>query len=152
MIQQVGTQSEAKSLFDRCSALRRRLLQVRGFSNYFQVDPHSNTDLESTLELTDPVSHLWDIFSTGVPLCYLFNQLPQEAGFGRIVDHRFDWESAQNDDERVRVRAIAHFSMMIRGYKIQQQIRGIQLFTMTDLWDRSSTKGFSKVCLLLLKI
>ncbi|KAH9484962.1 Rho guanine nucleotide exchange factor scd1 [Psilocybe cubensis] len=131
--------SQSTSLYQQCSALRTRLLRIRGFAQYF-----NNTSSDSR-QSTDPVTQLWDLFSTGTPLCYIFDQLPEEAGFKKLNNSTFDQEKFEANPDRAKKHAIALFAMQIRADKVMQEIPGCELFTVTDLWDRNSTDGLVKV-------
>ena len=111
-------------------------MRVQGFPPYFAL---SSSDASSARRSTDPVTQLWDCFALGVPLCYLLNLLPPPIQAVAVDTDTFD---ATND--KIRKRAIAQFAMGVR------QIDGCPTFTVTDLWDRSSTDGFVKVCYPLL--
>ncbi|KAJ6609885.1 hypothetical protein B0H10DRAFT_1812724 [Mycena sp. CBHHK59/15] len=131
--------SQSVSLYQRCSALRARLMQIRGFVFYFSLaSPDSR-------QSTDPVTQLWDLFSLGVPLCYIFDQLPEEGGFNKINHSEFNQEQYDANPDRAKKHAIALFAMQIRNDKVAQNIPGCELFTVTDLWDRNSTDGLVKV-------
>ena len=131
--------SQSTSLYQQCSALRSRLMRIRGFSPYFSLSS-SSSSLHSRRS-TDPVTQLWDLFSTGTPLCYIFDQLP---GFNKINNSSFDPEQFETYPDRVKKRAIALFAMQIRDEKVAKAIR-CEPFTVTDLWDRNSTDGLVKV-------
>ncbi|KAJ7703230.1 hypothetical protein B0H17DRAFT_1042374 [Mycena rosella] len=130
--------SQSVSLYQRCSALRARLMQIRGFLFYFSLASPDNR------QSTDPVTQLWDLFSLGVPLCYIFDQLPEDGGFNKIKHSEFKQDYDANPD-RAKKHAIALFAMQIRTDKVTQNIPGCELFTVTDLWDRNSTDGLVKV-------
>ncbi|KAF9050182.1 hypothetical protein BJ165DRAFT_1609153 [Panaeolus papilionaceus] len=132
--------SQSTSLYQQCSSLRARLLRIRGFSHYFSIA--SSADSRQS---TDPVTQLWDLFSTGTPLCYIFDQLPTEAGFNKINNSSFNQEQYEQNPDRAKKHAIALFAMQIRTEKVSQNIPGCELFTVTDLWDRNSTDGLVKV-------
>ncbi|KAJ7462255.1 hypothetical protein B0H11DRAFT_2054796 [Mycena galericulata] len=131
--------SQSVSLYQRCSALRARLMQIRGFPFYFSLaSPDSR-------QSTDPVTQLWDLFSLGIPLCYIFDQLPQEQGFNKINHSEFDQKQYDANPDRAKKHAIALFAMQIRTDKVKNSIPNCELFTVTDLWDRNSTDGLVKV-------
>lgn len=123
--------SQSTSLYQQCSALRTRLMRVHDFSDFFNLSP--DPESSSSRRSTDPVTQLWDCFALGVPLCYLFNQL------NNVTPLSVDTASFDPTNEKTRKRAIAQFAMGCR------QIEGCGTFTVTDLWDRSSTDGFVKV-------
>ncbi|KAJ7188306.1 hypothetical protein C8R46DRAFT_1054318 [Mycena filopes] len=131
--------SQSVSLYQRCSALRARLMQIRGFPYYFSLASPDNR------QSTDPVTQLWDLFSLGIPLCYIFDQLPEEGGFNKINHSEFTQEQYDANPDRAKKHAIALFAMQIRTDKVTQNIPGCELFTVTDLWDRNSTDGLVKV-------
>ncbi|KAF7315408.1 hypothetical protein MIND_00055500 [Mycena indigotica] len=127
------------SLYQRCSALRARLMQVRGFGYYFSLASPDNR------QSTDPVTQLWDLFSLGIPLCYIFDQLPEDGGFNKINHSDFNQEQYEANPDRAQKHAIALFAMQIRSDKVASNIPGCELFTVTDLWNRDSTDGLVKV-------
>ncbi|KAJ7096355.1 hypothetical protein C8R44DRAFT_843754 [Mycena epipterygia] len=131
--------SQSVSLYQRCSALRARLMQIRGFLFYFSLASPDNR------QSTDPVTQLWDLFSLGVPLCFIFDQLPEEGGFNKINHSEFNQDQYDANPDRAKKHAIALFAMQIRTDKVTQNIPGCELFTVTDLWDRNSTDGLVKV-------
>ncbi|KAJ7072355.1 hypothetical protein C8F01DRAFT_242548 [Mycena amicta] len=131
--------SQSVSLYQRCSALRGRLMQVRGFGYYFSLASPDNR------QSTDPVTQLWDLFSLGIPLCYLFDQLPEDGGFNKINHSDFNQDQYEANPDRAQKHAIALFAMQIRSDKVTMNISGCELFTVTDLWNRDSTDGLVKV-------
>ena len=133
--------SQSTSLYQQCSSLRSHLMRIRGFSDYFNLLSSS----EDARQSTDPVTQLWDLFSFGIPLCYIFDQLPVEQGFTRINNSQFNEDEYEANPDKPKKRAIALFSMQIRTDKVMQCIPGCEPFTVTDLWDRNSTDGLVKV-------
>jgi cell division control protein 24 len=118
------------SLYQRCAALRAALLRVRDFPPYFSIGAQA----ESSRKSTDPVSQLWDCFATGIPLCYLFNLLPNIE-----KEIECDTDPAKFDNaERTKKHAVAKF--IIATHKMSPV--GL---TVTDFVDRNSTDGFVKV-------
>lgn len=132
--------SQSTSLYQQCSALRNRLMRIRGFAYYFTL-----ASLEDSRQSTDPVTQLWDLFSFGVPLCYIFDQLPPEEGFAKINNSQFNQDEYDANPDRLKKRAIALFAMQVRTDKVTQSITGCEPFTVTDIWDRNSTDGLVKV-------
>ncbi|KAG6889224.1 hypothetical protein C0992_005968 [Termitomyces sp. T32_za158] len=130
----------ASSLYQQCSALRARLMRIRGFAYYFSL-AHTAGSRQST----DPVSQLWDLFSFGIPLCYIFDCLPPDQGFSKINNSTFSQDEYDANPDKPKKRAIALFAMRIRTAKVTQAIPGCEEFTVTDLWDRNSTDGLVKV-------
>lgn len=126
--------SQSTSLYQQCSSLRARLLRIRDFPRYFALSAPPDSSRRST----DPVTQLWDCFSLGVSLCYLFNLLPPPI---QPINIDTDPDSVDVNNERAKKRAIALFAMQIR------QLAKCEQFTVTDLWERHSTDGFVKVCL-----
>lgn len=124
--------SQSTSLYQQCSSLRTRLLRIRGFPRYFALSAPPDSSRRST----DPVTTLWDCFSLGVSLCYLFNLLPPPI---QPISIETDPELVDVHNERNKKRAIALFAMQIR------QLSKCEQFTVTDLWERHSTDGFVKV-------
>jgi len=114
-------------------------MQIGGFSYYFSLASPDNR------QSTDPVTQLWDLFSLGIPLCYIFDQLPDDQGFNKINHSEFNQEQYDTNPDRAKKHAIALFAMQIRTDKVTQNIPGCELFTVTDLWDRNSTDGLVKV-------
>ena len=131
--------SQSTSLYQQCSALRSRLMLIRGFPHYFNLATPPDSR-----QSTDPVTQLWDLFALGIPLCYIFDLLPAEAGVNKINNSSFTADYDANPD-RAQKRAIALFAMQIRTDEVTQKIPGCELFTVTDLWDRKLTDGLVKV-------
>nr|QNB56520.1 rho guanine nucleotide exchange factor scd1 [Hypsizygus marmoreus] len=132
--------SQSTSLYQQCSALRSRLMRIRGFSYYFSL---ASTD--DSRQSTDPVTQLWDLFSLGIPLCYIFDTLSQDQGFTKINNSQFNQDEYDANPDKPRKRAIALFAMQIRTDRVTHSIPGVEPFTVTDLWDRNSTDGLVKV-------
>ncbi|THV05107.1 hypothetical protein K435DRAFT_850307 [Dendrothele bispora CBS 962.96] len=132
-------QAAITSLYQECSRLRSRLMHIRGFSKYFQLV--SNDSRQST----DPVTQLWDLFSYGIPLCYIFDQLPEHEGFNKINNSEFNKDQYESNPDRAKKHGIALFAMQVRSEKVAQNIPECESFTVTDLWDRGSTDGLVKV-------
>jgi cell division control protein 24 len=132
-------QAATTSLYQECSRLRARLLTIHGFRQYFDL-----LDADAT-QSTDPVTQLWDLFSFGTPLCYLFDLLPEDQGFSRINHSDFNPEQYEANPDRAKKHAIALFAMQIRSDKVQKVIPNCEPFTITDLSSRSSNDGLVKV-------
>jgi cell division control protein 24 len=130
--------SQSTSLYQQCSSLKSRLMRIRGFPQYFSL-----ASPEDSRQSTDPVTQLWDLFSLGTPLCYIFDQL--DAGFDKIDNSEFNESNYAANPDRAKKHAIALFAMKIRKEEVMQSIPGCEPFTVTDLWDRNSTDGFVKV-------
>lgn len=132
--------SQFTSLYQQCSSLKSRLMRMHGFLPYFSLaSPHDSR------QSTDPVTQLWDLFSLGTPLCYIFDLLPAEVGFDKINNSEFNQEQYEVNPDRAKKHAIALFAIKIRKEEVMQSIPGCEPFTVTDLWDRNSTDGFVKV-------
>ncbi|KAI1796472.1 hypothetical protein LXA43DRAFT_1157771 [Ganoderma leucocontextum] len=125
--------SQSTSLYQQCSSLRTRLMHLQHFSVWFSVAAQPDSARRST----DPVTQLWDVFALGLPLCYLFNLLPQSASAPIAVE--IDVHSFDPTNERTKKHAIALFAMNVK------QVPGCEGFTVRDLWDRNSTDGFVRV-------
>jgi cell division control protein 24 len=132
--------SQSTSLYQQCSQLRIRLLRIKGFDYYFSLASEATDSRRST----DPVTHVWDLFTLGISLCYIADLLPANQGFTKINNSSFDSEQYEANPDRAKKRAIAHFAMEIKR-KIANAIPGCETFTVTDLWDRNSTDGLVKV-------
>ena len=132
--------SQSTSLYQQCSSLKSRLMLIRGFPPYFSL-----ASPEDSRQSTDPVTQLWDLFSLGTPLCYIFDQLPLHPGIDKIDNSEFNQGQYVANPDRAKKHAIALFAMKIRKEEVMQSIPGCEPFTVTDLWDRNSTDGFVKV-------
>ncbi|KAG6917233.1 hypothetical protein DXG01_003347 [Tephrocybe rancida] len=132
--------SQSTSLYQQCSSLRTRLMRIRGFSYYFTLAASADSR-----QSTDPVTQLWDLFSFGIPLCYIFDRLPPDQGFTKINNSEFNQDEYEANPDKPKKRAIALFAMQIRTDKVTQAIEGCEEFTVTDLWARNSTDGLVKV-------
>jgi cell division control protein 24 len=107
-------------------------MRIHNFTNFFALASPPDSSRQST----DPVTQLWDCFTLGISLCYIFNLLPPP-----VVPIKIDTNPSAFDfsDLRAKKRAIALFAMQIR------QVSQCEPFTVTDLWDRNSTDGLVKV-------
>ncbi|KAJ7827589.1 Dbl homology domain-containing protein, partial [Mycena leptocephala] len=135
--------SHSMSFLQQCSALRDRLMQIRGFPHYFSLANPDNPAVDD--QSMDPITQLWDLFSLGIPLYYIFDLLPEEDGFTKINHSQFNQEQYTANPDRAKKRAIALFAMQLRTKKFEQKIPACETFTVTDLWGRNSTDGFLKV-------
>ncbi|KAG9316496.1 hypothetical protein JVU11DRAFT_2538 [Chiua virens] len=125
--------SASTSLYQQCSSLRARLMRIPNFSHFFILSS-PNGDLRQS---TDPVTQLWDCFTLGIPLCFLFNLLPLPTlPIGEIST---DPATFDVTNEKEKKRAIAKFAMRL------SEIDNCERFTVSDLWDRHSTDGLVKV-------
>ena len=106
-------------------------MRVVDFAQYFTLA--SSADSRQS---TDPVTQLWDLFTLGIPLCYLYNLLPPP-----LEKITLDTSVVSFDvfDDRTKKRAIMNFAMQMRNHPLCES------FTVTDLWDRNSTDGLVKV-------
>lgn len=126
------------SLYQECVQLRTKLMRIRGFGKYFALV--SGPDSRQS---TDPVTQLWDLFSHGIPLCYIFDQLELET---KINNSDFNPDTFEANPDRAKKHAIAMFAMQVRSsLSSSPNYPGCETFTVTDLWDRSSTDGLVKV-------
>ncbi|KAL0060536.1 Guanine nucleotide exchange factor for Cdc42p [Marasmius tenuissimus] len=126
------------ALYQECYHLRARLIRLRGFNHYFSLATAFTGD-----QSTDPVTQLWDLFSYGVPLCYIFDLLPEEMGFRKINNSALEQQVYEANPDRPRKRAIALFVMKLK--KVADRIPGVEQFMVTELWDRYSKDGLVKV-------
>lgn len=125
--------SASTSLYQQCSSLRARLMRIPNFSHFFILSS-PNGDLRQS---TDPVTQLWDCFTLGIPLCFLFNLLPPPTRpIGEIITDPAIFDVS---NEKEKKRAIAKFAMRL------SEIDNCERFTVSDLWDRHSTDGLVKV-------
>ncbi|KAG2361355.1 hypothetical protein BDR07DRAFT_1287433 [Suillus spraguei] len=124
--------SQSTSLYQQCSALRTRLMRIPGFSNFFILSSQSGSLRQST----DPVTQLWDCFSLGISLCFLYELLPGRTSPPTV---KTDPSVFDVSNERAKKHAIAVFVMNIKNLDNCEQ------FTVTDLWERHSTDGLVKV-------
>jgi cell division control protein 24 len=106
-------------------------MRIRDFPPFFALASHPDSR-----QSTDPVTQLWDLFSLGIPLCFIFNLL---ESVNKITTIDTNPEEFDTSNERAKKHAIALFAMQIR------QVDGCEPFTVTDLWDRNSTDGLVKV-------
>jgi cell division control protein 24 len=125
--------SQSTSLYQQCSALRSRLLRIHGFPQFFALSSPTGS-FRSSAEVVNTV---WDCFALGTPLCYLFNLLLPPI---TPIDIDTDPLSVDIDNERAKKRAIALFAIQVK------QLNHGEQFTVTDLWDRTNSDGFVKVC------
>lgn len=128
--------AQSTSLYQQCTQLRARLMRIYDFSPYFAINAPSETRTS-----TDPVTQLWDCFALGVPLCFLYNLLPNVSPISSIDTNP---EAIDPADEKSIKKAIVHFAMAIANstdlFDQSEQFRATQLL------DRKSTEGFVKVC------
>ncbi|KAF5351656.1 hypothetical protein D9756_007738 [Leucocoprinus leucothites] len=132
--------NQSTSLYQQCSALRARLLRIHGFAHYFQL-----AATPDSRQSTDPVTQLWDLFSIGISLCYIFDQLPADPGFPKINHSEYNPDTYDANPDREKKHAIALFAMQVRSSQVTQVIPECEPFTVRDIWDRDSTDGLVKV-------
>lgn len=138
--------NQSTSLYQQCSSLRARLLRIHGFAHYFSLAATPNSR-----QSTDPVTQLWDLFSIGISLCYIFDQLPAEAGFPKINHSEYNPDTYDINPDREKKHAIALFAIQVRSPQVTHAIPECEPFTVTDIWNRESTDGLVKVsCVILL--
>ncbi|KAF7782160.1 hypothetical protein Agabi119p4_1536 [Agaricus bisporus var. burnettii] len=132
--------NQSTSLYQQCSSLRARLLRIHGFAHYFSLAATPNSR-----QSTDPVTQLWDLFSIGISLCYIFDQLPPEAGFPKINHSEYNPDTYDINPDREKKHAIALFAIQVRSPQVTHAIPECEPFTVTDIWNRESTDGLVKV-------
>jgi len=123
--------SQSTSLYQQCSSLRSRLLRIRDFAPFFAL-----ASTADSRQSTDPVTQLWDLFSLGIPLCFIFNLL---ESINKITTIDTNPDEFDPSDERAKKRAIALFAIQ------SKQLSQCEPIIVTDLWDRNSTDGLVKV-------
>jgi cell division control protein 24 len=131
--------NQSTSLYQQCSALRARLSRIHGFAPYFVLAASPNAR-----QSTDPVTQLWDLFSIGISLCYIFDQLPADAGFPKINHSEYNQEVYEQNPDREKKHAIALFAMQVRSAQVTATIPECEPFVVRDIWDRDSTDGLVK--------
>ncbi|KAF5393196.1 hypothetical protein D9757_000538 [Collybiopsis confluens] len=132
-------QAATTSLYQECSRLRSRLMRIRGFDYYFKL-----ASSDDSRQSTDPVTQLWDLFAFGIPLCYIFDLLPEEEGFKKLNNSEFNEKFEQNPD-RAKKHSILMFAMQLTSEAVTKHIPDCEPFTVTELWVRSSNDGLVKV-------
>ncbi|KAF7318746.1 Rho guanine nucleotide exchange factor scd1 [Mycena chlorophos] len=130
---QNGTSVDDPALRAKCTRLRAVLPKIRGFNRYLALVSNANPTIE-----------LWDLFSLGVPLCYLFDLVAEGRGLTKIDQSEYDAEMLAESPERAKKHAIALFAMQIRSDAVARDIPGCEPFTVNELWDRDSTQGLNK--------
>ena len=131
-------QAATTSLYQDSSRLKIKLLSIRGFQYY--VDIVAAHEWKALSQPVDPVTQLWDLFSYGVPLCYIFNQL---QGYEKSIYSEFH---PRKFNERERKHAIALFVMQLYSNATVCTIPYCEPFTVVELWERSSSNGIVRVC------
>jgi cell division control protein 24 len=129
------TASGSNSLYQQCSQLRARLLQI--------PDYHLFLERTASDQNSDPVNHLWDTFALGIPLCYLYNLLPPPSVPIGIESHP---ARAELDPSNVKAAKIAviKFIMAVQFMQQRGEWEATDLFQVTELTDRNMN-GFVKV-------
>jgi cell division control protein 24 len=134
-----------------CLTLRGRLSRIIGFNSHFALPLLAartpNTDLNDLI-----VTETRELFSLGIPLCYIFDLLPADEGFGRINMSQFSAEEYAANPDKEKRRAINLFITHVSSEKVRRNIPGCVPFSITDvwdtdIWDASSIDGLIKVCL-----
>ncbi|KAJ7789238.1 hypothetical protein B0H14DRAFT_2627445 [Mycena olivaceomarginata] len=126
------------SFLQRCSALRDHLMQISGFLRSFSL---ANPDHGQSI---DPIRviQLWDLFSLGIPLFYIFDLLSEEDDFSKINYSEFNQDV---NPDRAKTRTIALFAIQLRTDYFKQKFPDSEPFTVTDLWNCNLTGGFLKL-------
>jgi cell division control protein 24 len=116
-------------------------MQICGFLRSFSL---ANPDHGQSI---DPIRviQLWDLFSLGIPLFYIFDLLSEEDDLSKINYSEFNQDV---NPDCAKTRAIALFAIQLRTDYFKQKFPDSEPFTVTDLWDCNSTVGFLKVCVL----
>ncbi|KAH6912989.1 Dbl homology domain-containing protein [Coprinopsis sp. MPI-PUGE-AT-0042] len=131
--------SRSTHLEQLCLSLRARLLNVKGFQKYFDMVQKTG----DTKGSTDAVTELWDVFSLGISLCYIFDLLPDP--FPKINNSQFDQDRYEANPDREKRRAIALLARQLGTTDAMTRIPGLKRIDTEDLWDRTSTTGLTKI-------
>lgn len=120
-------------------------MRIEGFPPFLALSPPN-----SSRQSTDALTHLWDCFALGTPLCYLFNLLPPPAV---PIDINTDPDVIDLDPNNIKSkkRAIILFIMAVQRMQQQGQWEERELFQVTELTDRNMS-GFVKVLQLVLSL
>ncbi|KAE9402996.1 hypothetical protein BT96DRAFT_990639 [Gymnopus androsaceus JB14] len=130
-------QPPVPSLYQECSRLKSRLIRIRGFDYYFELaSRHFGQPM-------DPVTQLWDVFSLGISLCFIFDLLAEDKGLTKLDNSKFISKYEPNPD-RAKMLGIIMFAMKLTSETIAHFIPDCEPFAVTDLLDRSSSDGFVK--------
>ncbi|KAJ7576964.1 hypothetical protein C8J56DRAFT_376627 [Mycena floridula] len=121
--------SQSSPLYYLCSSLQSRLLAIHGFRPFFERAGTSEA-------ASHPVTQLWDIFSLGAPLCFLFNCLSDTGNFPRI---ELPSQHDHDDHGYLAKFAISRFVVLMK-----ESFREFESFTFDELLDRTTTDGLSK--------
>ncbi|KAH9474554.1 Rho guanine nucleotide exchange factor scd1 [Psilocybe cubensis] len=119
------------------NTLIQRLHKLNGFTDHF---PNL-----SLFPPTDFTTHLWDILSTGTPLCYVFDQLPEDEDFVKINLSSLTKSPFEQNSDRAMKDAISIFALQVRAKPVLDKIPGCEIFSVEDFWERKSTENFLKV-------
>jgi cell division control protein 24 len=126
-------QAASESLYQQCSRLRARLLQIPSFVPYFALAAPPETVRQST----DPVTQL------GVPLVALYNLMFGDSEEDELAKIAFSTapEIFDATNDKLKKRAIALFSM-----KARETFPNYEMFNITELVGaRETSDGFTKV-------
>lgn len=123
--------AQSTSLYRECSTLRARLARVVNFSQYFTL-----ASSEDQRQSRDPVTQIWDVFTLGISLVYLWNLLPGSDPKIGLDTSIVNFDKSRDKQKK---RGIIEFSIRMNNFA------NAQPFTVTDLWDRNSTDGLVKV-------
>ncbi|KAF9459943.1 hypothetical protein BDZ94DRAFT_1311912 [Collybia nuda] len=111
-----------------CSKLLLRLTHICGFDFYFSLLPSFEGN-----ESSDPISQVRNLFSLGIPLCYIFDLLPAEEGFAKINMSRFNTEEFAANPTREKNRAISFFITRLSSEQVRWTIPDCVHFSITDI-------------------
>lgn len=142
---QQGGSSPRIPLYQQCVGLRGRLSSIQGFQEFLDlaVDPSS---VES--RSADPVHQLWECFSLGVPLCFLWNLLPPPATPTRTLFAQLYRDQMPTTTERQRATAefLQRILQVRKAHPNAFPFLSHELFILRDLInDRNNISGFAKV-------
>ncbi|KAG7090203.1 hypothetical protein E1B28_011806 [Marasmius oreades] len=116
------------SFQQECEQLKSRLLRLHDFDCYYSFSSPK-----------DAPSQLLDLFSQGTPLCHIFDLLPNH------IAHKIRYIPPEYLAEPYVAKT--GLELFIRHlHDIVEHIPGVELFTVDDLWSRSSSvDGLKKV-------
>ena len=123
------------ALSQQCLELCDRLSRIRSFAPFFTL-----SRLYHRRPSTDPVTRIWDLFSLGAPLCFIYNLLPPgDSPTRQVIGIDTDPDGFDYRSFDAKGRAIALFAKRVR--KLDKCVA----FNVNDLRNRDSVDGLIKV-------
>ncbi|KAG9009481.1 hypothetical protein FRB93_005417 [Tulasnella sp. JGI-2019a] len=134
--------SSSTSLYQQCSQLRAKLMRIHFFAPFLTLAAPLPSSSNRQSHSTDPVRQLWDCFSLGTPLCFLYNLLPGRSPLNVNTNpDEFDPENLKE-----RKHATAKFIIAITAMKNDGEWGSTDVFTISELHSETrDTNGFVKV-------